>query len=424
MPDADREHEIDQLVAAHLDDALDTESATRLHACLRDDVAARRLLLSAAIHASTLPRLALEVGLSRPPVIAGAILRRRWWLPLASVLAASVLIVLSWWSMPRMPTVPGGVRVDGAAGLSIERAGQQHTASVDPWLRPGDRIAAVGGPARLSWTEEGTSIELVTGTQVMIDALGSSKRLRLDHGAVNAEVAPQAPDGGLSVITPFGSVEVVGTRFRVQVQERTSTVAVEHGSVRVTTIAGTPPVLLAAGYQVTLDGTTMSLPGPLADLPSLVLIPTAPPRERVRLNAVDFRPDAGWEGDLVDGTIRARLVSGTYVRRITTPLQRPAGYLTLVDDFRCTLRVTVDQETTLAVLLVCDHPDGGQVWVGNLQSERRIPAGAQELTITRADLRLVTAGAAPAIGSRVVAVAVMCWMPTADLRLHWLELSR
>jgi hypothetical protein len=39
----------------------------------------------------------------------------------------------------------------------------------------------------------------------------------------------------------------------------------------------------------------------------------------------------------------------------------------------------IDRPTTLAVLLVCDHPDGGSAWVGNLQSERRIQAGEQEL---------------------------------------------
>lgn len=420
----DQAEDVDQLVVAHLDDALDAASAERLHARLRHDGAARRLLVAAATQASALPRLALEAGLARPR---GAHSRSQrsaiWGWPLAGALAASLLITWSfvWWSSQ---STVGDVRIDGAVALSIERAGKRHAGGSDPWLRPGDRIVVAGGPARLSWTSEGTSIELISGTQLVIDALGAHKRLRLEQGSLHAEVAPQSPAGGLMVATPFGAVDVVGTRFRVQVQEHTSTVAVEHGSVRVTTTADAPPLLLAAGYQVTVDGKTVSSPGPLADLPTPVLLPTAPPRDRVRLSATDFRPDAGWEGDLVDGTIRARAVPGTNVQRITTPLQRPAGYLTLAEDFRCTLRVTVDQETTLAVLLVCDHPDGGQVWVGNLQSERRIPAGTQELTVTRADLRQVTGNTAPLLGSRVVAVAVMCWMPTADLRLHWLELSR
>jgi hypothetical protein len=238
-------------------------------------------------------------------------------------------------------------------------------------------------------------------------------------------VAPQSASGGLTVSTPFGSVEVVGTRFSVQVSDHASTVAVEHGSVRVSASRtdGKPPVTIAAGYAVTTDGATVSPPGPISDLPASTAMAQASFAGRLRLSAADFRAAAGWEGDLIDGTIRGRPVANSAVTRITTPLGRPDGYARFDQDLRCTLRISVDRPTTLAVLLVCDHPDGGSAWVGNLQHERRIPAGEQELTITAADLRLVTAGAPPPAGSRVVAAAVMCWVSAADLRLQWIEFS-
>lgn len=424
MPDDD----LGQLLAAHLDDTLDAESASRLHERLRSDEHARRLLLAASCQASALPRIALESGLARAPVApsslpAPAASRSwRWSLPVA---AALLLIGLALPWVIQAP-VSGDVRVDGAVGLTVERAGKRLGAA-DPWVQAGDRIVAAGGPARLSWTTEGTSIELTTGTQVVVEVLGASKRLRLDHGALRAVVAPQPTGGGLGVITAFGAVDVVGTRFSVQVHDHASTVAVEHGAVRVSAAAGSATassLMLAAGYAVTTDGVVISTPGPISDLPSVAPGPGAPSAGRLRLSAADFRPDAGWEGDLVDGAIRARPVASSAVTRITTPLGRPDGYARFGQDLRCTLRLSVDRPTTLAVLLVCDHPDGGSAWVGNLQSERRIQAGEQELTIAAADLRQVLGGAIPPTGSRVVAAAVMSWSGAADLRLHWIEFSR
>ena len=344
--------------------------------------------------------------------------------------AAALLMIglaLSWWTMT---PAPADVRVDGAAGLTIERAGTRHLGASDPWVRAGDRIVVDGGTARLSWTTEGTSIELASGAQMVVEVLGARKRLRLDGGALRAVVAPQAASGGLTVVTAFGSVDVVGTRFSVQVHDHRSTVAVEHGSVRVSasasaTAAGAPAVTLAAGYAVTTDGTAISAPGPISDLPSLALSPSASSTERTRLSAENFRPDAGWEGDLIDGAIRSRLVANTTsVTRITTPLGRPDGYARFGQDLRCTMRISVDRPTTLAVLLVCDHPDGGSAWSGNLQHERAIPAGEQEITVSAADFRLVTAGDSPPAGSRIVAAALMSWSPAAELRLHWIEFSR
>ena len=421
--------DLDRLVAAHLDDALDADSASRLHELLRSDEQARRLLLAASCHASALPRIALESGLARAPVAPASVRRRSWrWLMPAAAAVLVIGLALSWLTMS---PVTGDVRVDGAAGLTIERAGTRHLGASDPWVQVGDRILADGGPARLSWTTEGTSIELASGAQVVVEALGARKRLRLDGGALRAVVAPQAASGGLTVVTSFGSVDVVGTRFSVQVHDHGSTVAVEHGSVRVSAsanaanAAGAPTVTLAAGYAVTTDGTAISAPGPISDMSSLALRPGASSTERTRLSAAHFRPDAGWEGDLIDGAIRSRLVANTTsVTRITTPLARPDGYARFRQDLRCTMRISVDQPTTLAVLLVCDHPDGGSAWTGNLQHERAIPAGEQEITVSAADFRLVTAGASPPAGSRIVAAALMSWSPATELRLHWIEFSR
>lgn len=417
---ADDGDDLGRLIAAHLDDALDAPEAERLHRRLRADPAARQELLAASCQAAALPRLALEAGLARAQAAAP---RARSWLRTALAAAALLMLgVLAWWMAAPAPT--GGVRAEGA-GLVLERAGQRLAPGQAP--RAGDLVLAEGGAARLSWADESTVIELAGGARLRVEALGAQKRLRLEQGALRAEVAPQGAGGGLAVGTPFGAVEVVGTRFSVAVGARASTVAVEHGAVRVSAAAGQPPVTLTAGFSATLDGATVSAPGPLADLPPPPSAPQAAPTvptTRVRLGVEGFRSDAGWEGDLVDGAIRGRHLPESRVMRVTTPVRRPAGHIALDDALRCTLRLGVDQPTTLALLLVCDQPSGGDVWLGNLQGERRIAAGEQEVVFTRADLRLVTAGSQPPPGSRVVAAAVMCWGPAADLRLRWLEFSR
>nr|MBA3937107.1 hypothetical protein [Planctomycetota bacterium] len=144
----------------------------------------------------------------------------------------------------------------------------------------------------------------------------------------------------------------------------------------------------------------------------------------VHIGATDWHDGAGWEGDLVDGAIRARLQPDNRVTRIILPLRRPDGYLRFAHGLRCTLRVHVDQATTCALLLVCDRADGGD-WLGNLQGERLLAAGDQELVLGSDDLRPVAGTGLPMPpGSRIVGIAVMAWGPAADLRLRDVELRR
>jgi hypothetical protein len=136
-----------------------------------------------------------------------------------------------------------------------------------------------------------------------------------------------------------------------------------------------------------------------------------------------FRASDGWSGDLIDGTIRGRHVDGSAVTRIITPVHRPDGLIRFAKELRATIDLSVDQPTTMAVLLVCDHPDGGARWLANLQAERHIPAGNQQVNFRAEDFRQTTTGPSLPRGSRIVALAVMTWQPAADLRLRSIELA-
>jgi len=426
---SERDNDIDLLVALHLDDALDAPSAERLFAHLRTDVAARRLLLAAATQATVLPRVALEAGLTRPSAVIIARSPARWWRWSAAAAAAAASLLLAvgwWWTLPS--DAVADVRLAVRADLVVMRSGERTAALT---VQTGDRLEVGASGARLNWTSEGTGIDLDDGARVVIEQLGRHKRLRLERGLLTAEVAPQG-EGGLSVITPFGVVDVVGTRFRVQVDDLACAVQVEHGAVRVSGGQDPTPVTVGAGFTVRLaaDG-QRSAPAPLTLLPTNerangaeVHARSAPPARVVRLGVETYRASDGWEGDLVDGTIRGRAVAGSPVTRITTPVHRPEGFERFDAALRMTIDLTVDHPTTLAVLLVCDHPDGGTRWLANVQAERRIPAGAQQVTFRAEDFTLTTAGAQPLSASRIVAVAVMTWLPAADLRLRSLELAR
>ncbi|MBA3700021.1 MAG: FecR domain-containing protein [Planctomycetes bacterium] len=417
------DRDLDRLIALHLDDALDAASAQHLHEHLRSDADARRLLLSAATQAAVLPRVALESGLTHAPRAVPAPRRRLTWQRVGLATAAALMVgVGMWWSLAERSA--SDVHLVPGSGVVLLRDGQPLPAATA--MQRGDRVQAGAAGTRLDWTAERTAIVLDAGTQVVIDELGRNKRLRLEHGTITADIAPQG-DGGLSLVTPFGVVEVVGTRFQVQVDEHGSRVTVEHGAVRVRHVGDPTAVTVGAGFAVTLDAQQMSAPGPLAALPaatSTLAKTPATAAKPVRLGAATFRAEAGWEGDLVDDTIRARPVTGSAVRRITTPVFRPDGLARIDAALRCSIALEVDQATTLAVLLVCDHPDGGSRWLANVQAERRIPAGSQQVIFTWEDFHLTTAGPQPPSGSHIVAIAVMMWQPAADLRLRWIELGR
>lgn len=407
---------IERLVAAHLDDRLAADDARLLHEHLRADPVARRLLIAAARQAAALPRLALERAVPCQAPVPPSVQMKprrfpRW------VLAAGILLaVAAGWRFMVMPSVDGP-RLQGVA--AVERDG---TTVPVRHVVAGDRITTTDGAASLAWTHEDTRLTLEPGSRLMIEELGGTKRLRFERGTLRAEVARQEPDGGFTVITTFGAVEVVGTRFAVQVHERASEVSVERGAVRLVTGTGTPVISLESGYSAIMDGTRIPVPMPQGQLPEATGTAATGSGGMTQVwhfVPADWRGGEGWEGDVVDGAIRGRPFERT-VTRILFP-RRPEGYLPLGDHLVCTMRLSVDRETTCALLLVCHGPDG--VWLRNLQGERRLPRGEQEVSWRLEDLRIAkgTAQAAPP-GSRISALALMTWTPAADLRLHRIDL--
>jgi hypothetical protein len=90
-------------------------------------------------------------------------------------------------------------------------------------------------------------------------------RIRVELGRVLARVGPRAADEPFTIATPHLDVVVVGTRFSVAVDPAVTTVAVEHGRVRVEKAGHS--LLLDAGQTLRSDDARL-MAAPSATSPS------------------------------------------------------------------------------------------------------------------------------------------------------------
>jgi len=96
---------------------------------------------------------------------------------------------------------------------------------------------------------DGTRVDLAPGTRV--GEFGDG--IRLDQGAIAAQVAKQKPGQPLVVRTPQGDVRVVGTVLRVLADARKTRLEVEEGRVELKNSAGKTVMVEAAHGASTLD---------------------------------------------------------------------------------------------------------------------------------------------------------------------------
>ncbi len=397
------DNELDRLIAGHLDDALTTDDAARLHERLRQDPSARDLLLAAARQATLLPLIA-----ARP------VGQRRWRFRFVAVAAAACLVLsaLGVWFMLAQPEPV--LRTD-ATGAMASREGRPVNG---PWLLSGDILRTAEHPAVLAWTDETTRIELSPGSVCVVERDRGAKRLRLERGGLRADVAHQQPEGGLVILTPFGQVDVVGTRFSVQIGQAASHVAVDHGAVAVRSRPEATPVQLQAGYAATLDG--VQVPRPLLRLERPITpAPASVASATTEVTAKDWLADngSGWEGGLGEHDTITSLATDPDWTRIMPPVRTQPGYARYSDHLTCSITVTVDRPTTLALVLVISQT-ADSIWQGNLQAERPLPAGTSTITIPVSTMR-------QRIGFReqlpaecmVATFALMTWNPSTEFRI-------
>ncbi len=423
---------IDGMIASHLDNSLEAPQAKRLFASLKADPRARRMLLTSAVQASVLARDALDdssrstarfpgAGAREPrgarQPMAGP-RRRMMWAAIAAGLAVASAV---WWT--HADHSEHLLRLDASVATTAMRGGSPLDLTGDPWLRPGDHIVVGAGEAKLSWPDEGTSVTIGSGSELDVVSVDHAKQLRLPRGRITAEVATQGSGRGFSIATARGEISVVGTQFAVAADGRATAVHVDHGVVRVAPADGSPATPVEAGFDAVCDGQgpIRVTAAPKADTPSA---PSA--QKMVRVDAASFAAYTDRLGTVVGEDIVAAKGSVQTGDESVVKIQfrAPGGDLMPMGaDFALHASLDVDEPTTVAVLLVYEHPEASGSWMGNVQAERLLTKGAHDLAFTFGDFACKAGEAAtPQAQARISMVVVMAYSSTVKLALHEIEL--
>jgi hypothetical protein len=209
--------------------------------------------------------------------------RRAWWLlPAAAALVLAVVAVRAGRPRPATPvttgdeiavrasaetpnrgTLPAAVaRVDSATGALFLDGARKIEARPGAWLLSGWGLVTVGAGSRAAISfADGTSLAL-GGDSALLQVgerarEGRGKEAFLARGRLTAEVTPQAAGRPMLLTTPQAQATVVGTRFTLTVDGRSTRLDVEHGAVQIAGLAGGAPALVhASEYALVVEGST------------------------------------------------------------------------------------------------------------------------------------------------------------------------
>jgi transmembrane sensor len=114
------------------------------------------------------------------------------------------------------------------------------------------------GEVRQVMLPDGGALWLNTASAVNVDFNAAQRQLALARGEILIETAEDARP--FRVITPFGRLQALGTRFSVHDQGDRITVAVFRGAVRVEADGGDQVLVVRRGQQVVLDPAGIGTP--------------------------------------------------------------------------------------------------------------------------------------------------------------------
>ena len=263
----------DELIEALDRDELDEQQATELAATFTADPAQARVLarewrVHRLLALRRLPenigeRLVASLRFARPSDHAGnavfaarmrrALTARTWRLPtrIAAAAALAVALLTGWLLIPSARPAPGPLvaTVVSANGATLLQADGRRVA-LDREVHVGDAVLTGDEPAALAWVGEPTAVVVGAHAHLRLGMEGGGKRLYLDSGRVDAEVAPQPLDRPLVLSTRDATATVIGTSFTVSHDASGTRLEVGHGRVRLLGTRG-DAVEVATGQSAT-----------------------------------------------------------------------------------------------------------------------------------------------------------------------------
>lgn len=180
---------------------------------------------------------------------------RRWVYAIAAAVAVAVgaALILPILDEPAVRLA----RVDTVEGLSLRKVGDQWIPLIQgDWIADGQRLATKQNGTAMLEFEDGSRVEVAPRSLLLLTGGRGGNRLRVDHGDVIVQVAPQG-DRTFDIATDDLVVEVVGTTLGVSHGTKGSRVAVIEGEVEVS--HGGKTTSLQAGDQYGTRKTTATV---------------------------------------------------------------------------------------------------------------------------------------------------------------------
>jgi ferric-dicitrate binding protein FerR (iron transport regulator) len=266
----ERVPEMDALISDHIDGSIDADGSARLDEWLSSNREhQRRFLRMVMDHKALQARHAAEHH--RPRRIRPKRVRGRFSPSLAqvSVLAASGILLVSWWlasgagtgtSRPANVSVPGLPLVSEALVAHLVHAGssEEIPAAVASLVAPGDRIRVESGGHLALRYPDGTTLQFAGDTEARLPVTASGIAMELVHGRIDAQVSPQPAGHPALITTSDATITVLGTILAVTSHDGESLTEVSRGKVSMQRISDHTSVAISAG-QYALSATAQPL---------------------------------------------------------------------------------------------------------------------------------------------------------------------
>ncbi len=259
------EHPLDgATVRAWLDGEIGEDDAVRLATALRDPQQARGFLRDlhfdqavarvarAQAEGQALANLAAP-GAGQPPSASPSAPAPAAWRAVstggtravAAMVLAAVALGLAWWKFSPPPVVASLMVNAGAARLGTEAVAVGESREV----RSGAVLELPGHAWSTLRFNDGSLVDVLDGTRVVVTAGAAGKRLELERGELRGDVRKQPPGRPLVIATPRAETTVIGTRLTVQGGEH-ERVAVDEGRVLVERLSDQAVVQIGAGESL------------------------------------------------------------------------------------------------------------------------------------------------------------------------------
>jgi hypothetical protein len=180
-------------------------------------------------------------------------LRARRRMPFRIAIAAAACVVgIGAWALFREPA-PSLTLVAAGDGVVIEHGADRIPAAAPGALRDGDTVAV--GKSGWAWIRyaDGTTLQVSADSSVTLEGSRRSdgKRVKIQHGVVFADVAPQPPDRPMVLASPHAKTTVLGTSFSLAVGRDSTKLLVRQGKVTFARTEDTAAIAVQGGQAAT-----------------------------------------------------------------------------------------------------------------------------------------------------------------------------